>query len=230
MLGFQAGFHLIDFHTLRASLIPKIMIENQPEFEVRDFVINTSMKEELGCDTVFFDFRVYSPEFTEIESVFAGIPMSIIVNHMHSLDPKTAEYVENVRYGIHGLGPMESKVVEILNEEDFDFYPWVVAWVRDKMNIWGTYEQQKGWKKDPQVSKKAKEVVESLREAAEEGKHWEEMRNDLFLKLFKSANDIIVEELPSILEQEPEDIKELEYMLYKHLPKLVDDALKLGGY
>lgn len=204
-------------------------MSNNPKFEIRDFRIDADGP-EAGLDYVHFSFSVFSPDFQEMDSIRAGVALRELVPFIEEKDARVGEYVKGAWSGLHGILPQESKALEVLKEEDFDFFYWVEAYVREKMDIWAIYDHQLAIVSDPELVGMVFEVhaaVKTLLAAMEPSKRFHMARHDLFQKVFKSINQIVIEEHPEILEKEPEHIKKLEQLFYDHLTPLVTEVMKL---
>lgn len=181
-------------------------------------------KEETGDDLVSFDVTIK----TECFSSWLPVQFDCVAGYCQQHHPEIGKYYSSVRRNIKGLGPKQSKMFEIMDEEGFDHLPYIHAYIDHQIELEKLYERDQSLQDPtPQQQEMAKKVVAienhfpSMRESA--------LRNEAFADdLLVYLNDQVLERFPEIFNSDPEFITKLQDKLIGNVRQIREDLDKLA--
>lgn len=100
------------------------------KFYLSRYTIENNL-ESTGDDIVFIHAFVHLGDEKEIDfPVF--LPYYTLVEFIETVDPPAGKYLNRIRTGINGYGPKNSKIFEILQEENFDLDKYIIQYIESK--------------------------------------------------------------------------------------------------
>jgi hypothetical protein len=90
------------------------------------------MLDETGDDFAHFYVFVALNDNSEI-SIPIIIGLDDVIGHIKPISPAEYNYIQKIRSNMHGYGPKHSKVLAVLQEEGYDFFPYLQTYITEDM-------------------------------------------------------------------------------------------------
>lgn len=99
----------------------------------------SNIKEQVGIDASIFHACIKTTDF----SVEISVPLYELMEFSKTGHPKTAAYFKDVRKRIPGPGERNQEMIEIMLEEEFDFFFLLGDYIDKMIDIETYYQQEK---------------------------------------------------------------------------------------
>jgi len=192
-----------------------------PAFTIVSFTI-TDLLEDLGDDAVFFHL-----DLTINENLYhAIVSFDELEKYLKQHKPAEADYLNKVRRTIGGFGPKQRPVVNMCEEEGYDFEKPVSEFIAAMRPLEHLIPVNK--KNSAGHSEAFKQKAADLKATMEEGKSFN-LRGNLFLEeIMELLTNKVLEIYPEIFNSNPQYIIDLKDKLITHVLKVGEDINELA--
>ena len=192
-----------------------------PPFTIVSFAI-TDLLEDLGDDSVFFHV-----DLTINDNLYhTSVSFHELEKYLEQHKPADADYLNKVRRAIGGFGPKQRPVVNMCEEEGYDFEKPVsefIAAMRPLEHLTSVNKTNSAGQTEA-FKKKAADLKATL----DEGKSFN-LRGNMFLEeIMELLTNKVLEIYPEIFNSDPQYIIALQDKLVTHVLKVGEDINELA--
>jgi hypothetical protein len=139
--------------------------------------------------------------------------------------PKEAAYINQIRDNLGGYGPKEKEILEVLQEEEFDFQKHLIAYLESEEGlIEAEMERQQKLYENPENKQKIIAGLTALNDAVPINP----VKSSQFLDgLEKAILTYLIDNYPELTEGKAEDIRKLNSILSRAIPNFGGEIIDL---
>jgi hypothetical protein len=188
----------------------------------------SNMLHDTGDDMTHFLLFIKTENHTE-----AIMPLIIPYEYFYSFfkesNPEIFNYLTKIRRSISGYGPKHSKIITILNDEEFDFESHLQNYLNefDPIHIEKHFANEK-LIQQPETQAAAKEVVADFKNFFEDGYKEHNIKISEFTdELDQTIHELTLKYFPELFEMSPEHIEKYRDRLCRTTLGFVEDIDKI---
>lgn len=139
--------------------------------------------------------------------------------------PQEAAYINKIRDNLGGYGPKEKQILEVLQQEEFNFEKYLIAYLESEEGlIEAEIERQQKLHENPQNQQKIIAAFTALNDAIPQSA----IKQSQFLdELEKVILKHLIDTYPELTEGNAEDIRKLKSILAKAIPNFGGEIIDL---
>ena len=192
-----------------------------PPFTIVSFVM-TDLLEDLGDDSVFFEV-----DLTINDNLYhTSVSFHELEKYLKQHKPADADYLNKVRSAIGGFGPKQRPVVNMCEEEGYDFEKRVSAFIAAMRPL----EHLMPVNKIHNAGQTAaiKKIAADLKTTMEDSKSFNLRGNKFLEEIMELLTNKVLEIYPEIFNSNPQYIIDLQDKLVTHVLKIGEDINELA--